>query len=130
MNVGCLIKNIFKGALFTLFVGLVLGFMIAYFIDMAFAGNKPDVDAGILLFCTTILPYPLWVYLFYRNDKKDTTCPRCKTPFSYYVKNEGYETLSSDYISEDVKVNDGNGRHHFERRAFKVGKRKHYYKGT
>lgn len=61
-----------------------------------------------------------------QRKKKDTTCPRCKTPFSYYDELIKTETLSEDYISQDVKDSDGV----YRRKAFRVGKEKDYYRTT
>ncbi|MGX3011707.1 hypothetical protein ACWIUD_09170 [Helicobacter sp. 23-1044] len=72
-----------------------------------------------------VITYPIVVWYFYNKDKKKSTCPRCKTPFVFYEQEAGTETLSEDYISQDVK--DSNGV--YRRKSYKVGKERKYYEG-
>lgn len=62
----------------------------------------------------------------YERKKKNSTCPRCKTPFAYYRKTTGKEILSEGYVSEDVKDSDGN----YRRQAFRAGKQKIFFTAT
>lgn len=130
MNVGCLIKSIFAGIFGTFFSGLLVGFVLIIIHSAIFDEQKayqvPLLIVGAIL---TILSYPYWVYKVYQGYKKKTTCPRCKTPFSWYEKGTGSKTLSEGYVSEDVKVNDSKG-YHYQRQGFRVGKREYYYRAA
>ena len=127
MNVGCLIKSLFIGIFAAPIVWGIL-FIIAIGLRLLFDSSW----LGLLIarwdsfFVISGLCYPLAVWLAYQTDKKDTTCPRCKMPFSWYEKLIRTETLSEDYISQDVKDDDGV----YRRKAFRVGKERDYYRAT
>lgn len=132
MNVVALIKYIFLGILAAPLLGgiiWVILFIIACF-GFEWLASLLEGSGWRGFFVISILCYPLVVWGAYQQNKEETTCPRCKTPFSWYEESIGSETLSESVVSEDVKVDDGNNRHHFERRAFRVGKRKYYYRAT
>ena len=123
MSVGNLIKNIFVAALLTPLWLLVDMVVAAVF--CAIFGIEDGDGWVVITTIFAVITYPLVVWYFYNKDKKKSTCPRCKTPFAYYEKSIGSETLSEDYISQDVKDSDG----YYRRKSYKVGKEKKYYEG-
>ncbi|MGX2983534.1 hypothetical protein [Helicobacter sp. 23-1045] len=77
----------------------------------------------VIMGIIAILLLPLAIWVAYNDYKKKSTCPRCKMAFVFYEKEVGSETLSEDYITQDVK--DSNGV--YRRKSYKVGKERVYY---
>lgn len=120
MNIGELIKNLFKAIIPAGILWFVLGFCIGFVVD--FNTINEDVFTALVIIIY-IISYTILVTYFYKRDAKKSTCPRCKMPFVFYEKRVGSETLSEDYISQDVKGSDGI----YRRRSYKVGKARYYY---
>ena len=131
MNVVVFIKSLFKGVLYAFIIGMMV-WVVLFVVAILFDSKSLEqlIYGWYRFFVLCIICYPLGVLASYHIEKEETTCPRCKKPFSWYEKSTGSETLSESVVSEDVKVDDGNNRYHFERRAFRVGKRRYYYRAT
>lgn len=109
--IGALIKIFFKSLFATILVMLLVYFFIG--------GGNTLYIIGIILFIMVLIGA-------YIQDKEKTTCPRCKEPFVWYEEKEGTETLSEDYISQDVKDSEGV----YRRKAYRIGKERDYYRST
>lgn len=120
MSIGALIKNLFIAIFPAWILWIVLFICISCIVDVE-AMNKSVLT--VLNIIVYIILYIILVTYFYKRDAKKSTCPRCKTPFVFYEKCVGSETLSEDYISQDVKDNDGT----YRRRSYKVGRERNYY---
>ena len=122
MSVWNLIKSIFKAVFFGLVGWVVISLVIA---NTTISENAQEL-LFIIVTLATIVIIPILAWYFYSENKQQTTCPRCKTPFVFYEKEVGSETLSEDYISQDVK--DSNGV--YRRKSYKIGKERVYYEST
>lgn len=118
-----MIKSLFWGIASAIFVMVIVGFVVVFI--LGYLGVTIDTIVVILIILT-ILTCIICVWGLYEHYKKQSTCPRCKTPFVYYEKSIGSETLSEDYITQDVK--DSNGV--YRRKSYKVGKERVHYKST
>lgn len=127
MNVVVFIKSLFKGVWYAFIIGMmvwVVLFVVAILFDSKSLAQL--IYGWYRFFVLCIICYPLGVLASYHIEKEQTTCPRCKKPFSWYEERTGTETLSEDYISQDVKGNDGI----YRRKSFRVGKERDYYCAT
>lgn len=120
MSITAMIKSFFWGIVCAIFLMLIIGFVLIFV--FAFVEVSDNVATAIFIILAVIL-FPVCIWGAYENYKQKSTCPRCKTPFVFYEKCVGSETLSEDYISHDVKDNDGT----YRRRSYKVGKERNYY---
>lgn len=120
MSIGAMIKSFFIGTICAIFLMLIIGFVLMFV--FAFVEVSDNVATAIFIILAVIL-FPVCIWGAYENYKQKSTCPRCKMPFVFYEKCVGSETLSEDYISQDVKGSDGV----YRRRSYKVGKERNYY---
>lgn len=120
MNIVALIKNLFIAIIPAVILWLVLLICISCIVDVEAMNEYVLTTLKIIVY---IISYAITVTYLYKRDAKKTTCPRCKTPFVFYEKCVGSETLSEDYISQDVKDSDGT----YRRKSYKVGKERNYY---
>lgn len=123
MNIGALIKSLLKaiipaGLLWIMVVGILF-----FEIEIADVDSWNENVAEAVFLIIYIILYAIIATYFYNSSAKKSTCPRCKTPFVFYEKCVGSETLSEDYISKDVKDSDGR----YRRKSYKVGKERNYY---
>lgn len=121
MNITAMIKSFFNGAIFAFFLMLII-VIVSIFVFAFF--EVPDSIAIAILAILAIILFPVCIWGAYEKYKQESTCPRCKMPFVFYEKRVGSETLSEDYISQDVKGSDGV----YRRKSYKVGKERNYYK--
>lgn len=121
MSITAMIKSFFlgiiAGTVVTIIVGLVVSFILGYL-------GVSDNVLTIVWIVLAVIIFPACMWALYEGYKEKSTCPRCKTPFAFYEKRVGSETLSEDYISHDVKGSDGV----YRRKSYKVGKERNYYK--
>lgn len=118
-----MIKSLFWGIGTTIFVMFIAGIVLSI-IASAFSLGETAISAIIVIMgIIAILLCPVSIWAIYNGYKKQSTCPRCKTPFVFYEKEVGTEALSEDYITQDVK--DSNGV--YRRKSYKVGKERVYY---
>lgn len=122
MSIGAMIKSFFWGIVCAIFLMLIIGFVLM-FVGFGLLGMSDNAFFITMVILAVIL-FPVCIWGAYENYKQKSTCPRCKTPFVFYEKCVGSETLSENYISHDVKDNDGT----YRRRSYKVGKERNYYK--
>ena len=120
MSIGAMIKSFFIGTICAIFLMLIIGFVLIFV--FAFLEVSDSVATAILVILAIIL-FPVCIWGVYESYKQKSTCPRCKTPFVFYEKCVGSETLSEDYISQDVKGSDGT----YRRKSYKVGRERNYY---
>lgn len=120
MSIKAMIKSLFLGTICAIFLMLIIGFVLIFV--FAFLEVSDSVATAILVILAIIL-FPVCIWGAYESYKQKSTCPRCKTPFVFYEKCIGSETLSEDYISQDVKDSDGT----YRRRSYKVGRERNYY---
>lgn len=121
MSIGAIIKSFFIGTICAIFLMLIIGFVLM-FVGFGLLEMSDNAFFIIMVILAVIL-FPVCIWGTYESYKQKSTCPRCKTPFVFYEKCVGSETLSENYISHDVKDNDGT----YRRRSYKVGKERNYY---
>lgn len=122
--VGALIKIFFK----SLFVAIFIWVFGVLLLGGSFFGiweSDNEVNWNVL-YAIGIICFIILLMGNYVKDKEKTTCPRCKESFVYIEEKEGTETLSEDYISQDVKDSEGI----YRRKSYRIGKEKHYYRST
>lgn len=116
-----MILALIKAIFVSLFWAPICGGIIWFVAKLVF-----DTASGNLFWVSSIISYLLCVIGLFFKHKEESTCPRCKEPFAWYEEKEGTETLSEDYISQDVK--DDNGI--YRRKAYRIGKERDYYRST
>ena len=115
-----MIKSLFWGIVCTIFIMIAVYFVVAFIANILNLGETVII---VIMGIIAILLCPVSIWAIYNGYKKQSTCPRCKTPFVFYEKEVGTEALSEDYITQDVK--DSNGV--YRRKSYKVGKERVYY---
>lgn len=121
MSITALIKSIFWGIIAWFIIMLIIALVVVSMLEYL---GVPDSVIRIVFIALAVIILPACIWALYAKYKEESTCPRCKTPFVFYEKSVGSETLSEDYISQDVKGSDGV----YRRKSYKVGKERNYYK--
>lgn len=124
-----MIAALIKAIVLSLIVAPIFVFIILVIIALGYEwlfGPLSDTATLVLGVILILLSYPLSVIGLFSNYKEKATCPRCKEPFVWYEEKEGTETLSEDYISQDVKDSEGI----YRRKSYRIGKERDYYRST